>query len=171
MVHTMLNGIFTMEQFRLVVYVVGSSLLAAIMPAGTFLLALSIAFAFNVWCGMRADGVIIHNCNNFRMSKFVSALKEMMLYASIILVFSLITFYMGRQEYGRYAIEVISWVFIGAYLQNSFKNLVKAYPRSKQIMTIYLLIRLEFSKATPSNVAKKIEDYIKHEERINNITE
>lgn len=165
----MIQGLFSMEQLRLVCTIITSSLIAAVAPAGVFLLALSIAFGFNVWCGMRADGVIIHNCDNFKMSKFVNAIKEVILYASIILTFTLITYYMGRQEYGIYAVEVITWVFIMTYVQNSFKNLVKAYPESAPLRTIYLIIRLEFSRATPENVAKGIEDYILHQERLKNL--
>lgn len=165
----MIQGLFSMEQLRLLVTIISSSLIAAIAPAGLFLLALSIAFGFNVWAGMRADGVVIHNCDNFNIKKFVTAIKELILYTSIILVFSLITYYMGRQEVGKYAVEVITWVFIMTYVQNAFKNLVKAYPTSAPIRTIYLIIRLEFSRATPEAVAKGIEDYILHQQRNNKL--
>ncbi|WP_236707617.1 hypothetical protein [Bacteroides cellulosilyticus] len=40
--------------------------------------------AFNIWCGMRADGVSIVRCQNFKWSKFKNALAELLLYLVII---------------------------------------------------------------------------------------
>ena len=53
----MFEKIITMEQLRIIVVGAVSSLLAIITPTKGFMIALIIMCGFNIWCGMRADGV------------------------------------------------------------------------------------------------------------------
>lgn len=47
-------------------------------------LALVLAFAFNIYAGMKADGVSFTCCENFSFGKFKNALAELVLYVVII---------------------------------------------------------------------------------------
>lgn len=53
-------------------------------PTKGFLLALVLAFAFNIYAGMKADGVSFTCCENFSFGKFKNALAELVLYVVII---------------------------------------------------------------------------------------
>ena len=61
-----MNGLVP-EQIRLVWTLLCSTLLAIVAPTGTFLAALTLACMFNVWAGMRADGV--SGCYKMIMNK------------------------------------------------------------------------------------------------------
>ena len=164
-----MGQLINIETLRLFASVIVSSLLAAITPAGGFLVALTVAFGFNIWCGMRADGVVILTCKNWSNKKFMDSVRMLLLYATIIVGFSIICYYMGDQEYGQYAVKILTWVFILAYIQNSFKNLVIAYPKSEALMFIYLLIRLEWKKMTSGQVSKKLQEFAERQEKMKNL--
>lgn len=51
-----------------------SPVLAYLTPTAGFMYALIIMFAFNIWAGMRADGVSVRHCKNFSFRKFKNAL-------------------------------------------------------------------------------------------------
>lgn len=53
-------------------------------------------------------------------------------------------------------IKTLTYVFMYVYLQNSFKNLIIAYPTNKAYRIIYHIIRLEFKRAMPSHVQEVI---------------
>ena len=54
-----LYELFNVDQIRIIFVSMFSSLLAYLTPTKGFLIALIIMFGFNIWCGMRADGVSI----------------------------------------------------------------------------------------------------------------
>jgi len=57
-----------------------SPLFGYLTPTKGFVYALVVMFAFNIWAGMRADGVAIVRCKNFSFRKFKNALCELLLY-------------------------------------------------------------------------------------------
>lgn len=162
-------NVLSLEQLRLLFVSIVSTLISFYTPTGGFMLALIIMFAFNVWCGMRADGVSINRCKNFSMSKFHKALMELFIYVCIILVVFTCMKAVGDEKSSLVAIKSITYVFMYVYTQNGFKNLIQAYPDNMAIHIIYHVIRLEFTRALPSRVNDIIERYEReHENKKNN---
>lgn len=150
------------EQLRIIMIAVLSPVLAVVTPTGPFLLALILCFGFNIWCGMRSDGVSIINCRPFRWKKFQRAVLELLLYVIIIELIRTVMYQCGDESISIYAVKTLTYVFMYVYLQNAFKNLVSTYPRNKALWVIYHVIRLEFKRAMPSNVSEMMEQYDKH---------
>lgn len=151
--------VWTIEQWRMVTVSVLSPVLGYYTPTGGFVLALVIMFAFNIWAGMRADGVVIRRCKNFSFRKFKNALLELLLYLVIIEVIFTIMVSCGDKEASIIAVKSLTYVFMYVYLQNSFRNLIIAYPRIVALHIVYHLIRFEFLRALPDNVKSIIEKY------------
>lgn len=156
------NNLFTVEQLRILAVSTLSPVAAFLIPTKWFLLSLVVAFAFNIWCGMRADGVSVVRCKNFSMGKFKNAVFELLLYALIIEVIFSAMAIMGDKESAIIVIKTLTYVFDYVYVQNAFKNLIIAYPKNKAIRIVYHVIRFEFKRATPSHV-QKIIDRIENE--------
>ena len=127
-----------------------SPVLAYLTPMAGFIYALIIMFAFNIWAGMRADGVSVRHCKNFRFSKFKNALAELLLYVTIIYVIYSVMLQCGDDGAAMIVIKSLTYVFMYVYLQNAFRNLIKAYPKKIALRIIYHVIRLEFTRALPS---------------------
>lgn len=155
-------NLISMEQIRWVSVSVMSSLLSIIVPTRGLIVALVIMCGWNVWCGMRADGVIIHTCKNFSKKKFKGALLELLLYVAIIYLIRSVTYLCGDNSEGMYAIKALTYIFMYVYLQHSFRNLAIAYPRNAAIWIIYLFIRLEFNKMAPGYLKPLLDQYDKH---------
>lgn len=164
----MVDRIFTLDQFRVICVSIFSSMLAYLTPTKGFLIALVVMFTFNIWCGMRADGVSIIRCINFRWRKFKNALAELLLYLIIIEVIFIFMQSIGDGDSSLIVIKTITYVFSYVYLQNAFKNLLVAYPKNKAFRIIYHLIRFEFKRAMPSHVqgvVERIENEIDKEDK------
>lgn len=162
-----MDRLLTLDQIRVICVSLFSSTLAYLTPTQGFLVALAVMFAFNIWCGMRADGVSIIRCKNFKWSKFKNALAELLLYLVIIEVVFVFMDSIGDGESALIVIKTITYVFSYVYLQNAFKNLITAYPKNKAFRIIYHLIRFEFKRAMPSHVQEvigRIENEIDKEE-------
>jgi hypothetical protein len=154
-----MEKLFSLEQWRIVTVSAVSPILGYLTPTKGFVCALVIMFAFNLWSGMRADGVTIVRCKNFSFSKFKNALFELVLYLVIIeLVFSIMVS-CGDSSAALVAIKSLTYVFIYVYLQNAFRNLIIAYPEKTALHVIYHVIRFEFTRAMPSNIQKIINRY------------
>lgn len=158
----MFEKIITMEQLRIIVVGAVSSLLAIITPTKGFMIALIIMCGFNIWCGMRADGVVIHTCKNFNKKKFRGALWELLLYVAIILLIRSVMWLCGDGSESMYAVKTLVYIFMYVYIQHAFRNLTIAYPHNMALWMIYLFIRLEFVKMLPSNLKPILEQYDKH---------
>lgn len=138
------------SQIRQIVVAISSAILAFATPTEGFILALVIAFGFNIFCGMRADGVSIVRCKNFSASKFKNALLEMLLYIVIVYVMYGIMVSCNDNTEALFVIKMLTYIFCYVYICNSFKNLIKAYPKNVTFRVIYYILRLEFAKALPS---------------------
>lgn len=147
----------TIENIRMIGTYVMSYAFGFLMPTKGFVLALAAAFAFNCWAGMRADGVAITRCKNFSFGKFKNALVEILLYLVIIEMVFTVMVSCGDVKAALVAAKSITYVFIYVYAQNSFKNLIKAYPKKMALRIIYHVLRFEFTRALPSYLKPIIE--------------
>ena len=154
-----MEKIFSIDQMRLVFTTLLSTLAAYFTPTKGFLLALVIMFGFNIWAGMRADGISVKHCKNFRFSKFKNALAELFLYVGIIHVVYSVMLQCGDNEAAKVVIKSLTYVFMYVYLQNAFRNLIKAYPTKVALCIIYHVIRLEFTRVLPGYWQPIIERY------------
>lgn len=156
-----MNKILNLEQLRLITVSAFSPILGYYTPTKGFILSLVVMFAFNIWAGMRADGVAIKCCKNFSFRKFKNALCELLLYLVIIEVIFTIMVSCGDKEAAIIVVKSLTYVFMYVYLQNAFRNLIIAYPQRVALHVIYHIIRFEFIRALPSNIKPIIERYTK----------
>lgn len=145
-----MNRILDFEQVRLIIVSALSSLLAILTPTGGFVVALVIGFGFNMFCGMRADGISITRCRNFSWNKAQRAMFELALYFTIVYAIYCIVYACGDKKEAVFAAKILTYIFDYAYICNGFKNLIIAYPKNIMFRVIYHLIRFEMMKALPS---------------------
>lgn len=157
----------TMEQWRWVSISALSPILSFYTPTKGFILALILMFGFNIWAGMRADGVAIVRCRNFSFRKFKNALCELFLYLAIIEVVFTIMVSCDDRETAIIAVKSLTYIFLYVYLQNAFKNLIIAYPKLTALHIIYHVIRLEFTRVLPDQIKDVINHYTEDENNEN----
>lgn len=145
-----MERLFNWEQYRMIAISTISPLFGYLTPTKGFVYALVVMFAFNIWAGMRADGVAIKNCKRFSFRKFKNALAELLLYVTIIHVIYSVMLQCGDNGAAMIVIKSLTYVFMYVYLQNAFRNLIVAYPKKIALRIIYHVIRLEFTLALPS---------------------
>lgn len=136
------------------------TLLAAVTPTAQFVTAVLIAAFFNVWCGMRADGVVNIRCKNFSWSKFLYAVMELLAILFVIETIAIVCHSMGDKEVSIYACKVAAYMIIYCYIDNGLKNLCKAYPRTRGLWYIYLFVHLDFKRLV--KIDSLIERYDEH---------
>lgn len=149
------------EQWRIIAISTVSPLFGYLTPTKGFVYALVVMFAFNIWAGMRADGVAIVRCKNFSFRKFKNALCEFLLYLFIVEAIFVIMKNCGDENAAVIVVKSLTYVFMYVYLQNAFRNLIKAYPKEIALRIIYHVIRLEFTRALPSYWQPIIERFQK----------
>lgn len=163
-----MDKIFSWEQWRIIAVSTVSPLFGYVTPTKGFVYALVVMFAFNIWAGMRADGVAIVRCKNFSFRKFKNALCEFLLYLFIVEAIFVIMKNCGDENAAVIVVKSLTYVFMYVYLQNAFRNLIIAYPRNLALRIIYHVIRLEFTRALPSHLQPIIERYQReHDDIIN----
>lgn len=137
------------EQWRIISISTVSPIFGYLTPTKGFVYALVAMFAFNIWAGMRADGVAIVRCKNFSFRKFKNALCELFLYLFIMEAIFFIMKNCGDSQAAIIVVKSLTYVFMYVYLQNAFRNLIKAYPTKVALRIIYHVIRLEFTRVLP----------------------
>ena len=147
------------EQWRIITISTVSSLFGYLTPTKGFVYALVVMFAFNIWAGMRADGVAIVRYKNFSFRKFKNALCEFLLYLFIVEAIFVIMKNCGDENAAVIVVKSLTYVFMYVYLQNAFRNLIVAYPRNLALRIIYHVIRLEFTRVLPGYWKPIIEKY------------
>ena len=152
-----MERIFNWEQWRIIAVSTVSPLFGYLTPTKGFIYALVVMFAFNIWAGMRADGVAIVRCKNFSFRKFKNALCEFLLYLFIVEMIFVIMKNCGDDQAAIVVVKSLTYVFMYVYLQNAFRNLIIAYPRELALRIIYHVIRLEFTRALPSHLQPIID--------------
>lgn len=135
---------------RIILVTSFSPILGYFTPTKGFVFSLVMMFSFNIWAGMRADGVSIVRCKNFSFRKFKNALCELILYLFIVDIIFVIMKNCGDDQAAIVVVKSLTYVFMYVYLQNAFRNLIIAYPRELALRIIYHVIRLEFTRALPS---------------------
>ena len=100
------------ENIRLLFVSVGSSIMGLLTPTKDFLLSLVILFAFNIFCGMRADNITIKRCKNFTFKKFSNALIELLLYIMIIQVVYNVMYLCGDKEIAIVIVKSITYIYM-----------------------------------------------------------
>lgn len=154
-----MERIFNWEQWRIIAISTVSPLFGYVTPTKGFVYALVVMFTFNIWAGMRADGVAIVRCKNFSFRKFKNALCELLLYLFIVEAIFTIMKNCGDDQVAIVVVKSLTYVFMYAYLQNAFRNLIKAYPKKVALRIIYHVIRLEFTRVLPGYWQPIIEKY------------
>lgn len=154
-----MERIFNWEQWRIIAISTASPLLGYVTPTKDFVYALVVMFVFNIWAGMRADGVAIVRCKNFSFRKFKNALCEFLLYLFIVEAIFVIMKNCGDENAAVIVVKSLTYVFMYVYLQNAFRNLIIAYPRNLALRIIYHVIRLEFTRVLPGYWQSIIERY------------
>jgi hypothetical protein len=152
-----MGRIINLEQWRIIAISTVSPLFGYLTPTKGFVYALVVMFAFNIWAGMRADGVAIVRCKNFSFRKFKNALCELLLFLFIVESIFIIMKNCGDDKEAIVVVKTLTYVFIYVYLQNAFRNLIIAYPRELALRIIYHVIRLEFTRALPSHLQPIID--------------
>lgn len=135
-----------------------------------FLAAVLIGFAFNVLAGLRADSVsFVHRrlCN-FNGHKFKDSLIELFLVVVITYLLQLIGVLV---EYSEGALIITKWLFRIAvifYIINGLRNLNKAYPKSRFVEALYIIVTAQFLKIAPDimkDAFKKTDKNISRDEK------
>lgn len=160
----MINGMMQ-EQVRLMWTLLTSTILAIVAPTGSFLAALTLGCMFNVWAGMRADGVSVIRCRNFSWDKFLRAIIEYGVILTVIELIRAVMFLCGDVSESLYPVKTLTYTAFYIYLQNALKNLVKAYPNNKMLWVLYLFVRCEWRKMIPTNIDALMAQYDKHVEK------
>ncbi len=145
------------EHLRLLVISFCSPLLGYLTPTKGFIVALTIAFGFNIFAGLRADGISITCCENFRMRKFLHALTELGVYLVVLLNVFTVLRLCGDEDAAVFAVKSITYICIYVYMCNGLRNLIAAYPLSVALRVVYYIVRFEFTRAMPSHWKPIIE--------------
>ena len=106
--------------------------------------------------GRRGD---LYDAKNFRSESFKNALCELLLYLFIVEAIFIIMKNCGDDKAAIVVVKSLTYVFMYVYLQNAFRNLIKAYPTKVALRIIYHVIRLEFTRVLPGYWQPIIERY------------
>ena len=152
------------ENIRVLATIVGGYILNYLAPSFPFLLILIATFTFNIWCGMRADGVVINrNCQNYDAKKFRNALWELLSYLGILLLIYGLFNVSGGRTVAVGGLNLVSFGVSYYYCQKGLKNLIIAYPKRKGYWIFYHLIRFEFHRMAPKSIEPLIKRFEKKE--------
>ncbi|MBF0577747.1 hypothetical protein [Dysgonomonas sp. GY617] len=125
----------------------------------TFMIALFLAFSFNILAGLMADEVKFQMWRlvNFDGHKFKDSLKELLLIVLVTYFLKMLMDLMHHNEKSVYVVQILVWLALYFYVRNSLRNLSKAYPKIKWIVVVYYLFSFQFAKMMPESVNKAIE--------------
>jgi hypothetical protein len=137
----------------------------------TFMLALLIAFMFNVIAGLRADEVKMQfmriwpvvYLKNFRSNKFVIALFEFVVILVTIILLKVIADLMLVREKSVFVFQYLTWIALYYYLRNTLRNLSKIYPKVGFFRAVYHIISFKFGEF----FGKEVKEIIDNEDKDN----
>ena len=143
-----------------------------INPTGSYLMALVIAFGFNIFAGLRADEVKIKlqriippvYLTNFSGNKLKDSLFELLIITVVTYLLKLLVELMRLEGGSAYVVQVLVAFAIYYYFTNGLRNLQKVYPKWKWLRFIYHLITFKFKEffgSDVSNIMDKVEDEVK----------
>lgn len=159
-----------MEKYKEFLVLLSAAVAAYFDTTITFVYALLVGFAFNIFAGLRADEVKIvmtrfpsFGLINYKGQKLVDSLKELCLITFITYMLKLIIDLMKFEEKSAYAVQILIAIAIYYYVKNGLRNLSKAYPKVRWIKMLYYLVSFKFREMMPGIV----NDAIDKEEREN----
>lgn len=153
-----------MEKYKEAFVFVSASVAAYFDTTISFLYALLIGFAFNIFAGLRADEVKIvmtrfpaFGLINYKGQKLVDSLKELSLITFITYMLKAIIDLMKFDEKSAYVVQVLIAIALYYYVKNGLRNLSKAYPKVRWIRMLYFLVSFKFKEMMPANVVDAVE--------------
>lgn len=130
----------------------------------TFLYALMLGFAFNIFAGMRADEVRFQMTRllnikllNYSGGKLKDSLIELFLITVITYLLKIMVDLMNFDEKSTYVVQVLIALALYFYVKNGLKNLRKAYPHSSFIRAVYHIVSFKFKEMMPGYVNDAVE--------------
>ena len=143
-----------------------------INPTGSYLMALVLAFGFNILAGLRADEVKIKLqriippvfVTNFNGNKLKDSLFELLIITVVTYLLKLLIELMDVNGVSAYVVQVLMAFAIYYYFTNGLRNLQKVYPKWKWLRLLYHLITFKFKEffgSDVSNIMDKVEDETK----------
>lgn len=149
-----MERILNTELLRHLVVSIGAAIISYFTPTHGFITALTLAFAFNIFCGIQADKVEHrHDKGVFKFAKVWKALLEYVIYIGIMHGVYQVMHNMGDSKEGIMVAKIITYILLYGYAVNCFKNLIVAYPTNTTIRTLYHLMRLEFKRILPASIS------------------
>ena len=144
-----------------------------INPTETYLMALVLAFGFNIIAGLRADEVKIKLqriippvfVTNFNGNKLKDSLFELLIITVVTYLLKGLVELMRLSGGSAYVVQVLVAFAIYYYFTNGLRNLQKAYPKSKWLRLLYHLITFKFKEffgGDVANIMDKVEDETKN---------
>lgn len=139
----------------------------------TFLYAILIAFALNIFAGFRADEVKIKltriippklRSPNFNPNKFVTALKEFALTVFVIYILKSLVDLLKWEGGGVFVVQGLIAVACYFYIKNALRNLRKTFPNNQFIKFLDILIGLKFREIMGDKISDAI-DKVEEEEK------
>lgn len=155
-----MDKIFSIISIKAIWNYILMAVLAAVTPTQNFVLVVCIACMFNLFGGMRADGVTNIRCKNFSWRKFRYCLAELLVFLLIIEVVAILFHIMGDRGAQYYVCKTLAYCIAYFYVDNGLKNICKAYPKSKGMWIVYLFIHLDFKRVL--KIDELIEKYDAH---------
>ena len=140
-----------------------------INPTGSYLMALVLAFGFNIFAGLRADEVKIKlqriippiYLKNFNGNKLKDSLFELLIITAVTYLLKGLVELMQLNGSSAYVVQVLVAFAIYYYFTNGLRNLQKVYPKWKWLRLLYHLITFKFKEffgTDISNIMDKVED-------------
>lgn len=164
----------------------GAAIAAFFDSTSGYLLALAVAFIFNIFAGFRADEVKVKIqrlippilLTNFNGNKFKDSLIELFLIFAITYVLKALIDLMHYNDQSSYVVQVLVWIAIYYYVRNGLRNLAIVYPKVKWIRMLYSLIAFKMKEIFGNDIGSIIEQeeiekkkYVKKMAKINTVAQ
>lgn len=118
-----------------------TALASIVAPVKDILIALFLAFVFNIIIGIATD---IHvNRAKFNIKKAFNAITQLAFYAMCVIFLDIFTLRVNEPTLGLTAAKWLTIIVAYFYATNTFKNAKELWPKSKAIRFIYELLSTE----------------------------
>lgn len=142
-----------------------TAVMAYFDSTSSFMIALMLAFTFNILAGMRADNVKLKIeriyppkfFQNFNGNKFKDSLFELLLIIIIIYLLKGMADLMDVTDTDTYVVKYLTWIALYYYTRNALRNLSRVYPKNKFLRIVYVVISFKFKEFFSDDLRKEIE--------------
>lgn len=138
----------------------------------TFLYALMLGFAFNIFAGMRADEVRFKMTRlfnikllNYSGGKLKDSLAELLLITFVTYFLKSLVDLMNFDEKSTYVVQVLIALALYFYIKNGIRNLKKAYPKNKFLHALDIIVSFKFKELVPESVSKAVNEIENKEDK------